>query len=564
MEIYIGELSNDVPYELDSNYKFIEKIANGSFGTVIHVIDINTDEELAIKVINKLGCSPESIRKMKEEITILKQLQHENIVQFYGYEETNSKLLIMMEYLKYGTLSQWMKKNNNKITEENASIIIHKILNATDYLHNKQICHRDIKPENIMLSNENDLSSIKLIDFGLSEQNLFNPLIDGYCGTLLYMSPEQIEKKSYSQTVDIWSIGIILFMLLNNNKHPFYIKGIDKKVYCEKIKKGNFTYFNNLSYMAKNLISKLLEPNPSWRYTSDKAIRHPWITRNKNDPIPKTFNEILSFKHNLTNKKNFLLISIFLNYCKKHDEMFNEKLPLMDEIIHYKKNKKKKNPIYNISYDYINKCNYYSMKIKEKLNKEKLCSFDIIDDELENSKNNKTNDILIKRRKSSSPILDKEKKYKIKPNIKIENDNIEFQPKLLKELSHFPRKSVINIHHPNLFNLNNLEINQRNSLYLKTENDKQLNIKKTSTNIISNIRREEKKNFSPINQRNRKLYLSKSPIKNRNEVFPKLYHQKKVITLLNDNEDLNIVPLVLPQIPVSNRITNSIKIGNFE
>ena len=564
MEIYIGELSNDVPYELDSNYKFIEKIAHGSFGTVIHVIDINTDEELAIKVINKLGSSPDSIRKMKEEITILKQLKHENIVQFYGYEETNSKLLIMMEYLKYGTLSQWMKKNKNKITEVNASIIIHKILNATDYLHNKQICHRDIKPENIMLSNENDLSSIKLIDFGLSEQNLFNPLIDGYCGTLLYMSPEQIEKKSYSQTVDIWSIGIILFMLLNDNKHPFYIKGIDKKDYCEKIKKGNFTYYNNLSYMAKNLISKLLEPNPSWRYTSDKAIRHPWITRNKNDPIPKTFNEILTYKDNLTNQKIFLLISIFLNYCKKHDEMFIDKIPLMEEIIHYKKNKKKKIPIYNISFDYINKCNYYSKKIKEKLNKEKLYSFDIIDNGIENSKNNELSLVSNKRRKSSSPILEKEKKYKIKPNIKIENNNIEYQPKLLKELSHFPRKSVLNIHHPNLFNLNNLEINQRNSLYLKTENDKQLNLKKTATNIINTIRKEEKKNFSPIYQRNRKLFLSKSPIKNKNEVFPKLYNNKKVITLLNDNEDLNIDPLILPQIPVSNRITNSIQIGNFE
>ena len=564
MEIYIGELSNDVPYELSSNYKFIEKIAHGSFGTVIHVIDINTDEELAIKVINKLGSSPDSIRKMKEEITILKQLQHENIVQFYGYEETNSKLLIMMEYLKYGTLSQWMKKNKNKITEVNASIIIHKILKATDYLHNKQICHRDIKPENIMLSNENDLSSIKLIDFGLSEQNLFNPLIDGYCGTLLYMSPEQIEKKSYSQTVDIWSIGIILFMLLNDNKHPFYIKGIDKKDYCEKIKKGNFTYYNNLSYMAKNLISKLLEPNPSWRYTSDKAIRHPWITRNKNDPIPKTFNEILTYKHNLTNQKIFLLISIFLNYCKKHDEMFIDKIPLMEEIIHYKKNKKKKIPIYNIRFDYINKCNCYSKKIKEKLNNEKLYGFDIIDNGIENSKNNELSLFSNQRRKSSSPILEKEKKYKIKPNIKIENNNIEYQPKLLKELSHFPRKSVLNIHHPNLFNLNNLEINQRNSLYLKTENDKQLNLKKTATNIINTIRKEEKKNFSPIYQRNRKLFLSKSPIKNKNEVFPKLYHNKKVITLLNDNEDLNIDPLILPQIPVSNRITNSIQIGNFE
>jgi len=255
MEIYVSDIQKEVPYyDLDSQYKYINTIAKGAFGTVIHVINTITDEDLAIKIINKSGSNSNSIRKMKEEITILKQLKHENIVQFYGYEETNSNLYIMMEYLKYGTLREYMNKNKGKISEENASIIIQKLLSATDYLHNKQICHRDIKPENIMFSKENDINNIKLIDFGLSAQNLYNPLIDGYCGTLIYMSPEQIEKKLYTQTVDIWSIGIIMYMLLNNNKHPFYIKGENKKFLCEKIKKGNFTFKNNLSFMAKNLI----------------------------------------------------------------------------------------------------------------------------------------------------------------------------------------------------------------------------------------------------------------------------------------------------------------------
>ena len=75
-----------------------------------------------------------------------------------------------MEYLKYGTLSQWMKKHK-KISEEEASLVLRQVLSAIAYLHNNQICHRDIKPENIMLSKENDLNSIKIIDFGLSAQN---------------------------------------------------------------------------------------------------------------------------------------------------------------------------------------------------------------------------------------------------------------------------------------------------------------------------------------------------------------------------------------------------------
>ena len=318
MQVYIDELDKGVPYDLNMNYQFIKNIAQGAFGTVIQVYDIINKKELAIKVINKTGRTVNLIHKMKDEVNILKQLKHENIVKYYGFEESNSYLFIIMEFIKYGTLSEYIKKNVGKIKEEEASIIISKILSATEYLHNKLICHRDIKPENIMFSKENDLSSIKLIDFGLSAQNLYNPLIEGYAGTLLYMSPEQIEKKFYCQTVDIWSIGIILYMLLNNGKHPFYFKGDERKNYIEKIKKGKFKFEKNISYLAKNLIGKLLEINPSWRYSSDKAIRHPWITRKKNDEIPKTFNEILSIRNATKNIKDIYLISLFLNFCQKN------------------------------------------------------------------------------------------------------------------------------------------------------------------------------------------------------------------------------------------------------
>ena len=111
-----------------------------------------------------------------------------------------------------------------------------------------------------MFSRENDLTSIKLIDFGLSAQNFNNNLLYGdYCGTLLYMAPEQIEKKSYNQTVDIWSIGIILFMLLNNGQHPFYNKGDLKNEFLKKLKNWKFKFWNHFSFMGNSLIKKLLE-----------------------------------------------------------------------------------------------------------------------------------------------------------------------------------------------------------------------------------------------------------------------------------------------------------------
>ena len=110
------------------------------------------------------------------------------------------------------------RKQDHTISEEKASLIIKEVLSAIAYLHQNQICHRDLKPENIMFSRENDLSSIKIIDFGLSLQNFDTLCNSDYCGTLIYMAPEEIERKSYYLSVDIWSIGILMYMLLNKGR----------------------------------------------------------------------------------------------------------------------------------------------------------------------------------------------------------------------------------------------------------------------------------------------------------------------------------------------------------
>ena len=227
----MDELTTESPYELQKDLKFIKEIDHGAFGEVIHAYETKQNLDLAIKVINKVGADNQLIKEMKEEISILKKINHDNIVKFYGYSETNNQLLIKMEYIKYGTLSNWMK-SHHKITEDEASLIIGKVLSAVEYLHSMRICHRDIKPENIMISKENDLSSIKIIDFGLSAQQ-FNYLSNNeYCGTFIYMAPEQIEKKLYHYSVDIWSIGILMFMLLNGGKHPFYQKCFQQWSIC--------------------------------------------------------------------------------------------------------------------------------------------------------------------------------------------------------------------------------------------------------------------------------------------------------------------------------------------
>jgi serine/threonine protein kinase len=150
------------------------------------------------------------------------------------------------------------------------------------------------------------------------------------------MAPEQIEKKLYFISVDIWSIGILMFMLLNNGKHPFYVKGINKTDFSKKIENCKINFYNKVSPMAKHLIFKLLEPNPSWRYTAAQALKHPWITRNKNDEVPLTFNEILNksnmkkvgrgilgsliFLNFITKKKKYMIDNKYIQVCSYYDE----------------------------------------------------------------------------------------------------------------------------------------------------------------------------------------------------------------------------------------------------
>ena len=170
-----------------------------------------------------------------------------------------------------------------------------------------------------------------------------------------------------------------MYMLLNNGKHPFYQKNDKKEDFIQKIKKGKLYFLNKLSFMAKHLNKKLCEINPSWRYSANLAIKHPWITRNPNDEIPLTFNEILMKNNCKKNGSYLLMICIFLNYYKKKEINMNEREKIADNNF-YMDNfiKKKNNKLFYITKKYINKGNAISLKQKEKYLKQKEKYLEII------------------------------------------------------------------------------------------------------------------------------------------------------------------------------------------
>ena len=235
------ETSNDEIYEqnkqkLEKKYDIIETLAKGAFGVVYKAKDRSTQQTVAIKIITKNKAKKSSMQQIQRELTILQTVNHPNVLKLIEFFETKSKVYIVTEYIKYGNLKDFVTKNKGKITEQQSKQIALTLLQTVEYLHKYDICHRDLKLANIMLSDEKDFSKIKVIDFGLSIK-FENQYETGFCGTLKYMAPEMALGMKYTKKVDIWSVGIIFFILLNQGKHPFYEPNDNKKNIYEKIKK---------------------------------------------------------------------------------------------------------------------------------------------------------------------------------------------------------------------------------------------------------------------------------------------------------------------------------------
>lgn len=532
----MDEFANDNSIVMDQNYQILGTIGSGSFGTVLHAIETSTNRECAVKVINKNGKKTATIQRMKQEISILKQLHHQNIVEFFGYTETNSNLYIVMEFLQFGTLKSWLALHKENITEEEASTIMRQILSAVQYLHSHEICHRDIKPENIMLSKNNDLSSLKLIDFGLSAARFDSYDESEYCGTLLYMAPEQIENKIYSKSIDIWSIGIILYMLLNHGRHPYYSKGDRKRIYVEKIKNNPYKLNYKCSYMAKTLLKKLLEVNPYWRYTADQALKHPWITRCTSDEVPETFGEYLKKREQLQKMEELALISVFLNHCAK-----------------------KANGVQFINKERVDKIHEASEKKKQFQEKVK-------ENCLKVSINDSRNSTMKGKNKMQEIASITEGNQEIKTTrLKVVKNTKETLLKTKESRNKNHKKSAPTARKPKISNPTKLVKKEEKVVGSKVESEKEVKLPliKKETRIVKP---------GQLNKGNIKLYenisqsrIEKTPFKNyvgNSKHLKVLSEEKQLLYLSKKVPTVSVVPIILPSINVSRKCFFK-KIGQF-
>ena len=266
--------------EVNPEKIYIKKkmLGSGAFGEVWLVHHKDLDRDFAMKIIKKRKNKSSDEKEILNEIEILKKLDHPKILKIVDFYSTLKKYYIITEYCPEGELFNEIIKVG-KFDEGQAAFIINQILKAIVYCHKNNIIHRDIKPENLMITNreKNGCLQVKLIDFGTAKIFEKGHQENKYVGSSYYMAPEIIKRK-YDEKCDLWSIGVILYILLTG-RPPF--DGNDDDEILENVKKGvydKWAYpFPLLSAHAKDLIFKLLQYDPKKRLSAEQALDHPWF-----------------------------------------------------------------------------------------------------------------------------------------------------------------------------------------------------------------------------------------------------------------------------------------------
>ncbi len=224
---------------------------------------------------------------VRDEINILQSVSHPNIIKIHKNYETDSTIFLVLELVEGGELFDFIvKRGEEGLPEASAREIFRQIVEAVAYLHNQGIGHRDLKPENILLGklplDESGPFVVKLSDFGLSRLVGQSNLMQTMCGTPSYLAPEVLSQGSYGVSCDVWSMGVILYILLSG-RHPF---DESSNGVLDRIKRAEFSFdecraFDRASAEARDCIERCLVADPNVRITASQLLQHPFITGEK-------------------------------------------------------------------------------------------------------------------------------------------------------------------------------------------------------------------------------------------------------------------------------------------
>lgn len=271
--IYGSSTIND----LREAYDILEPIGTGSSSVVNLAFNRLTCHNVAVKIQRKDNMNLNTERALRREVSVLSSLSHPNIVQFIDFYEDKLQFYVIMEYLPGGNLLDRIILRS-VYTEKVARSAMRVLVSAVHYLHEINIVHRDLKPENLLMTSCDDDADMKIIDFGFAIKAK-GRILTTQCGTPGYIAPEIVtEHLKYGQEVDMWSIGVILFILLCGYP-PF--EDDDRNILFSKIRIGKYEMTGNswdqVSDEAKQLLNSLLVVDPDKRLTAKQMIDHRWF-----------------------------------------------------------------------------------------------------------------------------------------------------------------------------------------------------------------------------------------------------------------------------------------------
>jgi len=258
-------------------YKLGKQLGEGAFSVVKEGQNRETRESFAIKIVTKAKLSKEDEVALKDEIDVLKDMTHKHIIRLYDVFEEPQHYFMVTEKMMGGELFDRIVQKSY-YNEREARDTCEIVFSAIHYCHQKKVAHRDLKPENLLLTSENDDSDIKIADFGFAKRVTKPKSLTTQCGTPGYVASEILEGKPYDTQADMWSIGVIVYILLGG--YPPFIESNQRTLF-RKIRKGQYEfheeYWGQVSEDAKDLIRNLLCVNPDERYDSGKALGNKWI-----------------------------------------------------------------------------------------------------------------------------------------------------------------------------------------------------------------------------------------------------------------------------------------------
>lgn len=264
------------------DYVTIKTLGTGAFGTVMLAKRNNSENLVAIKSISKHSILRSKMgTQVKKEISIIKALDHPNIVQVFEVLMSTQYLYIVMDFAPGGELYGKITRTG-RLSDEECRRYVRQLCSALEYCHGKNVCHRDIKPENILLDKDDD--NALLADFGFAsimqaeESDEFETRMEGtskmmkemstMCGTMAYMAPEILHRDKYlGDKVDIWALGVVIYVLLVGFM-PFKDQDVAKSKYMIP---------RNIKSEAADFLSKMLIVNPRERFSARRLLEHPWV-----------------------------------------------------------------------------------------------------------------------------------------------------------------------------------------------------------------------------------------------------------------------------------------------